>query len=184
MFALQIVFLVLAGAMIFFWLAYALTGPRKIDQPGILQVLHYGPIVRTAALMLATAPPVLMACVVLLLPWRNAMMLTFAGVSFLTLSALGGLLLFEVEGVQIALTEGGLIRFPRWGNPVTVPWMDVEHVSYSRLNRWFVVHTVQGSVKVSRHLVGIAAFVAIARRKVGGERCAGAAAVMDAVLRS
>ncbi len=181
MFILQVAFLVLAASIIFFWLTYALTGPRKIDQSGLLHLLQYGWMVRTAALVLAVMPPVLMASVVWLLPWRNQGMLMLAGISFLATSVIAGLLLFEVEGVQIALSEEGISRFSRWGRPISLKWIDVERVGYSRLNRWFIVGGATQTIKVSRHLVGIAAFAAIVRRKVGVERCAEAAQALDAV---
>lgn len=181
MLALQTTFLVVAAAVVFFWLTYALTGPRKLKQADILHVLQYGWMLRTGALILALAPPVLMACFVVLVRWQNTGTLALAGIAFLATSVVGGLLLFEVEGIQIALTEEGVTRYARWGTPICVKWVDVERVSYSRLNRWFIIASVLRSIKVSRHLVGIAAFAAIVRRKVGAERCASAAAALDAV---
>jgi len=183
LFALQTVFLVLAGCIVFFWLLYALTGPRKIDQPDVLHVLRYGAFLRSSALVLALAPPTVMGCVVWLLAWRNTNMLAIAGACFLICSLIGGLLLLEVEGTQIAVSEVGLTRFSRWANPVTLPWIEVEHVGYSALNRWFIVAGRGRKLYVSRHLVGIGAFVEVLRRKIAAERLASVNPALDAAAK-
>ena len=181
--ALQTVFLVLAGCIVFFWLVYALTGPRTIDQPDVLHVLRYGPLLRSSALVLALAPPTVMGCVVWLLVWRNTNTLAIAGAGFLVCSLLGGLFLLEVQGAQIAVSEDGLTRYSRWATPVTLKWIEVEHVGYSALNRWFIVAGMGRTIHVSRYLVGVGAFVEVLRRKIAAERLVNVHAALDAVAK-
>ena len=90
-------------------------------------------------------------------------------------------LLLETEGVQYVLTEEGVTRFARWAKPLALKWTDIERIEYSALHRSFIVIAGERSLKISRYLVGIAAFVDLARNKIGRERCISAAAAMDAV---
>ena len=178
---LQIILVILAGAIMFGWLAYALTGSRTHESPEVLHVLRYGSVLRTSALILALSPPMLMAWFVWTLQWRTTTSLALAGAAYLVGCAITGVLLLEAEGVQYVLTDEGMTRFTRWAKPVTLKWTDVEWIEYSALHRCFVVVAGSQSLKVSRYLVGIAAFVELARQKIGRERCMSAAAAMDAV---
>ena len=102
------------------------------------------------------------------------------GIGFLALSAIPGLLLIEVERMQIAITEDAIVRHSPWTGRCVVKWSDVARVGYSRVNRWFVVSSTGGTVRVSQHFTGIGEFVKIARRKLTAERYSGAASAFDA----
>jgi hypothetical protein len=134
-----------------------------------------------AALLLALAPPTAMAGVVWLYPWRSTTMLALASGVFLFFCILAGLLLLEVEGVQFTLTDDGLTRYSRWRKPQSLRWSEIERIEYSAFNRWFIVHGAGRTIHVSRFFVGVAAFVEMARRRVGMERCMAASAAMDRV---
>ncbi|MBI2803492.1 MAG: hypothetical protein HYX68_00735 [Planctomycetes bacterium] len=181
MVALQYVLIAIAVGIALLWLFYAACESQKIDTPNALHILRYGPVLRSAALLVAVGPPMVMACVIWLSTWNSMDRLALAGVSFLATSVAGGFLLFEVEGVQIVLTEQGVIRNARWRREVSIPWTDVEKVGYSTLNRWFVVWASGRAICVSRHMIGVRAFVEMARRKVRLERCAEAAKAMERV---
>jgi hypothetical protein len=123
-----------------------------------------------------------MGCAAWLLLWRDVATLAIAGGCFLVTSVIGALLLLEVESVQIAVTEDGLTRYSRWKKPVTLQWVEVEHIRYSTVNRWFVVAGVGRRIHVSRHLSGIAGFVEVMRRKLATARLSAVQSVLDAIL--
>jgi hypothetical protein len=180
---LQILFVAVAGSLVFFWLIFALFGPRKIAMPGAI-VLRYGSILQTSALIFALAPPTLMACVIWLLPWRDRQTLLIAGASFLATSVIAGLLLIEAVRSVVVLTEEEIMRYSPWKGKLTLRWADVEHVRYSTANRWFVLTGPSGAIRVSRHLEGMRGFADMVKRKVAAERWAeaGAAEALNALV--
>jgi hypothetical protein len=176
---LQTVYVLLAACMMLFWLVLVVLGPRRADASHIIAVLRYGVVLRTLALAIALTPPLITILVVWAFLWKNQATLNFAGISLLAFSAIAGLLLIEVTRVQVVLTEEGITRFSPWSGPITLKWIEVEHVRYSSINRWFVVAGAGQAIRVSRHLGGIGFFVKTVRRKVAAERCASAAAALE-----
>src|SRR5262249_2973345 len=135
----QIVYVALAASLIIAWLLLAIFGPRKLDVPGVLADMRYGTSLRTLALSLALAVPLVMIYVIATFTWRTDARLNIAGVSLLATSIIAGLLLIEVMRAQVVITEDGLTRFSPWSEPATLRWAEVERVRYSAVNRWFVV---------------------------------------------
>ncbi len=178
---MQIVWVALAGALMLIWLALVVTGPRKIDAAIVLVVLRYGAVLRTLALVLALAPPMIMVYAVWGFPWRSSNMMNLAALCFLTTSIIAGLLLIEVTRVQVVMTEDGITRDSPWSQSVTLRWIEIERVRYSSVNRWFIVEGAGKAIRVSRHLANIGAFAAAVRHRVAAERWVGAASVIDAV---
>ncbi len=174
---LPTVFLLLAAGLILLWLVLAVRGPRAIDVPNVVATLRYGAALRTAALILALAPPTMMAFVFWFFAWRNDVTMAIAGGSFFGASLAAGLLFLETRLAQVVLTEDGITRSSPWTGRATLPWSAVERVRYSPLNRWFVLSGAGRTIRVSRHLVGVSIFVDTVRRKVPAERSASAAAV-------
>jgi hypothetical protein len=177
---LQMAFVSVASALILLWLVVAIRGPRKIETPGVLAVLRYGAALRVLALVLAWGAPALVVYVVVNMVPRNANTQLAVGIGLLALSAIPGLLLIEVERMQIAITEDAIVRLSPWTGMSVVKWGDVMRVSNSKVNRWFVVSSTESTIRVSQHLTGIGEFVKIARRKLSAERYSGAAAAFDA----
>jgi hypothetical protein len=177
---LQMVFVGVASALILFWLVVAIRGPRKIEEPGVLAVLRYGAALRIFALVLAWGAPAIVVYVVVNFSPRNPDTQLAVGIGLLVLSAIPGLLLLEVERMQIAITEDAIVRHSPWTGTCVVKWADVTRVSDSKINRWFVVNSTGGTIRVSQHLKDIGAFVRIARRKLSAERYSAAAAAFDA----
>jgi hypothetical protein len=178
---MQTVYVLLAACLTLFWLVLVVLRPRRIDASNILAVMRYGVVLRTLALAIALTPPLITVYVVWAFLWKNSATLNFAGISLLAFSAIAGLLLIEVTRVQVVLTEEGITRFSPWSGPVMLKWIEVEHIHYSSINRWFVVAGAGQTVRVSRHLGGMGVFVDTVRRKVATERCASAAAALDGV---
>jgi hypothetical protein len=177
----QTVYVLLAAGLMLCWLMLVVLGPRRTEVANVLVVMRYGVVLRTFALVVALAPPLIMIYAIWAFPWRTSGMLNAAGIAFLATSIVGGLLLIEVTRVQILLTEEGLHRFSPWSGAVSLNWIEVERVGYSAANRWFTVEGAGRTVRVSRHLGDTRNFVEIVRRKVAAERCAGAAKVLDEV---
>jgi hypothetical protein len=178
---MQTVYVMVATCMMLFWLVLVVLGPRRVGASNILAVLRYGVVLRTLALALALTPPLITVYVIWAFLWKNQATLNFAGITLLAFSAIAGLLLIEVTRVQVMLTEEGITRYSPWSGPVTVKWIEVEHIRYSSINRWFAVAGAGLTIRVSRHLVGIGIFAQTVRRKVASERCANAATVLDAL---
>ena len=170
----QIVWTIVAGALILFWLVFALAGTRKPNAAGAIVVMEYGRVLRLLALIAALSPPTLMATMVWHLIWRSEERLAIAGCSFLAVSLLGGLLLIEIVRLRIVLTEEGITRSSPWTGTVMVKWGDIKSVKWSPINRWFVIQTGSATVRVSRFLLGGNHFRETLRRKVAAERWVGA----------
>jgi len=167
----QIVFLALAGGLVMLWLAVALTRRRPPATPGILAELHYGRFLRLFALVIALIIPALMAYVVWFLPWIGPEHLVIAGGAFSCMSVLGGLLLLETEKVRLYVAGDRLVGLSPWRRRREIAWHDVQDVSYSRLNRWFVITGPGGRrIRASRSLVGLPVLLAAIREKVPADR--------------
>jgi hypothetical protein len=181
--SLQIVFVALAVALMLFWLVFVVRPPRKLELPNAIAVLRYGALLRIMGLGLALGPPTVMTFVVAVFAWRSDAMLTFAGIAFLVMSLIAGLLLIEVHAGQIYLTEDGVTRYSLWSGPTALRWADVVRVRFSALNRWFVVEGRERTLCVSSYLDGMPSFVETVRRKVAAERLVGAAAMLERLKR-
>jgi hypothetical protein len=157
----------------------AVFGQRKVEPADALAVLRYGSALRTLAFLLAFLPPLIAIYVIWVFPWKSQLTLNVAGISFLLLGVLSALLLIEVTCVQVVVSDDSLTRFSPWAKPVTLKWVEVQRISYSSLNRWFIVEGFGRTVRVSRHLVGIGIFAETVRRKLAVERWLGAATVLE-----
>jgi hypothetical protein len=178
---LQTVFLFSAAGVILFWLTLVVRGPRKIELPNVIAVLRYGKVLRAFGVILALAPPTILAYLLWALTWRDSRMLGLAGACFLVTSLIAGLLLLEVERTQIFLTEDGITHDSPWTGLVTLKWDEIEGLRYSAVNRWFVLAGAGRTIRVSRQFPGLAVFVATVRRKVAAERLANVAAIFDTI---
>ena len=176
---LQIVFIAVAAGLMLCWFAAAVVGLRKIDVPDVIAVLRHGAGLRTFCLFAAMLPPMVMAFTVVVVPWRTDAKMMLCGL-FVPL-CLPGSLLIEASYVQILVTAGGVIRVSPWRGRRTITWTEIECVQYSSLNSWFVVVGAGRCIRVSRHLIGVRAFVAAVKSKLGPERYASADKALDAI---
>jgi hypothetical protein len=178
---LQIVFVGLAASMSLLWLLLAFTKRRSPELPGLVAVLRYGTLLRMGGLMIALAQQTVMIYFIVRIQWRTDTILAVAGLSFLLASVVAGLPLIEMARVQIALAEDSITHYSPWTGTRTLRWSEVDSVGYSVANRWFVLSSGERTIRVSRHLDGIAAFVDLVKRKVAAERWASATAAIDSV---
>ena len=173
----QTVYAMFTAGLMLFWLMLAVFGQRKIESANALAVLRYGTGLRTLAFVLALLPSMIAMYAIWVFPWKSQQTLNVAGISFLVFGIVSALLLIEVTCVQIVVSEEGLTRFSPWSKPVTLKWIEVERVSYSPLNRWFIVEGAGHTIRVSRHLADIDVFAQTLRRKLAAERWATATAL-------
>jgi hypothetical protein len=178
---LQIVFLALAGLLMLLWLTLAARGPSRIEAPNQVAVLRYGPVLRTLALVLALLPLMVTTYVIAVFLWRSSTMLAYAGGSLIGTCLLSAVLLIEVSRGQVLITEDGITRLSPWRSRETIHWTEIQRVDYSSINGVFVVIGAGHRMRISRHLLGVKAFVETVKRKLGPERYSGAAASMEAI---
>jgi hypothetical protein len=152
----RLIFLVLAAGMFAVWLVVALRRRKLPPAVNVIGALHYGRWLRLFGLIVALSIPGLMAYVVWYFRWVDISHLIIAGVSLFAMSVLGGVLLLEAERVRLLITDKGLIGISPWRRKREVLWQEVDSVTYSPLNRWFVI-TGPGrrKIRASRSLVGI-----------------------------
>src|SRR5262245_7226070 len=177
---LQIVFVSIAAALIFFWTVVAVVGMRKIDEPGTIVVLRYGSALRVLALVLAWGTPGVVIFVLASFPPHDQNKFLAVGIGYLTACLIPGMLLIEVERTHIAVTEDEIIRRSPWTGKCVVKWSEVTRIGYSSINQWFVISSAAHTIRISRYVTGLAEFVKIARRKLAAERYSEATAAFDA----
>lgn len=165
--------LITAGGILLFlgWLFLAARRPA-LPQPGTDAIhLRYSTPLRVFAWVTALGIPALLVVVMVYLPLRRPFNPWSAGALLLAFGILGGLLLLETEKVCISLTDQGIRGTSPWRGPREFPWNQVQDVSYSLLNRWFVLTSLQGQkIRVSCFLVGIRTFVAKLKQHVPPEK--------------
>lgn len=140
----QTLLLVLAAVLFVVWLAVALARLPPFTGAEVRAELRYGTLVRLIALFAALTMPLLALAVIGFLPWSNITALLRAGCVLLILCLPGGLLLLEVQRVRIAVTTAGLIADSPWRGRRELPWNEIEHVTFSALNRWLVIRGRNG----------------------------------------
>src|SRR3954452_10134942 len=111
---LQTVFVLLAAGLVLFWLVLAASGPRKSDPAHVIAVLRYGSVLRTAALVLALAPPLVMAFAIAAFYWKTQGQLALAGSLFVVTSLVAALLFLEIECADNLVTEEAITAFSPW----------------------------------------------------------------------
>jgi hypothetical protein len=156
----RLLFLAAAAALGCLWLAVALSRRRQPKNLVAFAELRYSRPLRLFALIIALAIPALMGYVISRDIWINQRYLSAAGSAFLIMSWLGGLLLLETERACIYLTDDAIVGYSPWRLRRDIRWDEIHQVSYSALNRWFVIVGPTGVIRASRSLVGLPALLA------------------------
>ncbi len=172
---MKTVYVALACSMLAGWLLLAVFGSRKLDVPGALANMRFGPALRSVVLILALIGPFMMLFVLNSSEWKNATRLNIAGVSFLVTCFFMALPLIEVTRTQIVVTEEGLTRFSAWSGPTMRKWSEIERIRYSAVNQSLIVEGCGRIIRVSRHLAGMDIFAATVKRKLASASWASAA---------
>lgn len=174
-FAERYLFSAAAGAMVLLWLFLAMRrAPETPSVPDVV-VLRYGAFLKMFAWIIALGIPGLLIWVMMQVPLRSPHGPLIVGGGVLGLAILGGLLLIETARVRIAVTDEGIQSASPWRRERVIPWQQVSKVSFSMLNRWFLVTSIHGTtIRVSVFLKGVREFAARLKQRLPPERYAGA----------
>lgn len=128
-------------------------------------VLRYGPMFRGVCIALLVVPVVGVAGLGVISPPKAlGDVKAFIGLLSLFL-LLGGPLVVEALGVEIALSREGIARRSPWSRNMFVPWEQVRRVTWSESARWWVVETEGGArVRLHEFLSGIDDFKTLVRQ--------------------
>jgi hypothetical protein len=145
-----------ATALAALWVGAALLPRRRPSGVTIRAELRYGRRLRLFAIIVALTIPALLAWLVWRVPGQSVRHLNVFGAAFAVLGLMGGLLLLETERVRIYLVDDGIVALSPWRGRRALLLSEVQSVTYSRLNRWFVIVGKDGTtVRASRSLCGL-----------------------------
>jgi hypothetical protein len=159
-----------AGALLLCWLFLALRGPALAAPAGGV-VLRYRSFLRVFAWVVALGIPALVIFLMVRVPVRDTADPWWAGALMLGFGVLDGLLLLETERTEVALSEQGIKGVSPWRGQREFSWGQVGEVSFSGLNRWFVVRDLHGSaIRVSLFMDDVRRFVAEVKKHVPADK--------------
>lgn len=123
----------------------AVTGSPRLDPTGDRLLFRHSPVFRKMAILFAILIPFIFAlCFVTRPPQTPKELAAAIGVSaFVWL--LGIVLLWEAFRFGIAASADGLDCNSPWRKDRFFKWSDIQEVSYSTFNRWFVIRGKDGS---------------------------------------
>lgn len=134
-------------------------------------LLRYSVFLRVVAWVLALVPLTLLVWIMGTFRFQSPERAALVAGGLLSLSVLSGLLLLEAARVRIVLSKEGITSESPWRRVRTIPWNQVVDVSFSALNRWFIVRSVQGEViRVSVFLNQLDEFIAKVKQHLPAER--------------
>jgi hypothetical protein len=161
-----------AGALMLIWLFLATRGVRQTAPTGGV-VLRYRAFLRIFAWVAALGIPALALVLMVRAPVREGADPWWAGALMLLAGVVGGLLLLETERTEIVLDETGLRGVNAWRGERSIAWGQVADVSFSGLNRWFVVRGLRGeTIRVSAFMGDMHVFRETIRKHVPQDRYA------------
>jgi len=128
-------------------------------------VFRHSAVFRGLALALAVLPPVGITALLFVVPIKDdGDIWAIVGLYGLFL-VLGLPLLWETQRYALVVTSQGLDCRSPWRGRFFIRWDDVERVSYSGVNSWFVIHAATGQTfRVSVFVAGVADFLAECER--------------------
>lgn len=155
-----------AAALILAWF-YLARRPAPAALPGET-VLSYRLSLRVFAWLTALAIPSLL--IAIMVSGRSFLNPLLLGGVMLGLGFLGGLLLLETERTRFMVSTTGLRSFSPWRGPREIRWREVDKVTFSGPNRWFVLTAGAMKIRVSCLLAGVKTFAAKVQEHVAAER--------------
>ncbi|GEM_PF-6098876 len=179
-------FILIAAAVVQLALWLVLAGRYKAPSaaPGSI-VLQYGWKLRFLGLCIAFAFPMLMIVLFAVTPIRHAAHTVPIGITLLALGCVGGALLVETQGVFLIITDATIVGVSPWRRRREWRWDEIERVTFSRANRWLILHGPrQETIHAALFLVGIRELAQAILRHVSGMKCAPARKVLDRLVAS
>ncbi len=170
--------LILVGATIVqlaLWLVLAGRYQAPAPAPGTV-VLNYGWKLRFLGLCIAFAIPMLMILMFAVNPMRHTQRALPFGLTILALGFVGGVLMVETQAVYLVVSDATIVGISPWRRRREWRWDQIERVTFSRLNRWLILHGPRGeTIRAALALVGIRDLAQAILRRVSGPKCAPAA---------
>ena len=85
------------------------------------------------------------------------------------------LVVFIALGVEVFLAyvkvgNGAIARHSPWKGDLSLAWEEIESVQYSTFNRWYVLRSPRGKIRVSSYLSGIDDFVELSTERISADR--------------
>lgn len=128
-------------------------------------VFRHSAVFRWLALAMAVIPPAGVTALLFVVPIKDAGdVWAIVGLYGLCL-VLGFPLLWETQRYALVVTPEGLDCHSPWRGRFYIAWADVERLSYSGVNSWFVIHAATGQrFRVSVFVAGVGDFLAECER--------------------
>lgn len=180
----RLILIAVAVVQLALWLVLAGRYKTPAAAPGTV-VLHYGWKVRFLGLCNAFAFPMLLIVLFAVTPGRQATRTVPIGITLLALGCIGGALLVETQGVYLILTEASIASVSPWRRRREWRWDEIERVTYSRLNRWLILHGPRReTIRAAFVLVNFRELAQAILRQVSGVKSAPARKVLDRLAQS
>jgi len=85
------------------------------------------------------------------------------------------LVTFIAVGVEFFLAyvkvgSGALTQHSPWKGDLSLAWEEIESVEYSTFNRWYVLRSPRGRIRISSYLSGVNDFVEVATQRIPPEK--------------
>lgn len=171
----QIVITAVAVALLMGFLQAAARKPPQVDQETGNVVLAHGWLLKGIGLVFGLGMCVLLIVLMFTAGFKKPQDPYIAGGLCLFFGVLGGIVLIESFRVRIVLTADAIIGHSPWRETRTIRWADVAEVSYSAVNSWFVIQSVDGQkIRASLYLTGVATLCQAVRRHLRPEQYQGA----------
>jgi hypothetical protein len=156
--------------MLGLWLLSLARKPPTIDTATGCLILRHSWLFRGVGVWTGMALPALAIGLIVAIPVPNLGQLCVI-LLFLAF-ALGGIgLLVETLTDRVIVNADGIAARSPWRGWRTLLWEEVVEVSYSHMNKWFVLAgPKRQKIRVSIYLVGIRSFLAILQEKVERKR--------------
>lgn len=100
---------------------------------------------------------------------RGRITLAALFVPFIALYCVG---IAEVFGAWGRFDSEAITKHSPWKGKLSLAWSEIQSIKYSPTNRWFVLHSARGKIRISNYLNGIGELLAIARERVPPEKWA------------
>ena len=127
-------------------------------------VLRYGWALQTIEILAALMAGLMMFLAIQARPdQRGIAMVVVLG--FVLLAVVLGL---EVFGVRVEFDADTIWCFSPWRRNRAIPWAEIERVTFSHVNQWWIVRTrtgALGSIRLSQFLTGVEDFLTAARAR-------------------
>jgi hypothetical protein len=159
-----------AGVIGLFMLSAARTQPIADPRDGSLR-FRYNLLFRGTTFVFAFVVPLAFAVLLLIIPVKSDE--DFWATIGMSAFVIGTGFLFRRESSRFALivSPAGLDCRSPWFSSKFIAWQDVEEVSFSSINQWFVIRAIDGRrFRVHRFVDGLPVFLDLCEKNLSADR--------------